>query len=99
MPDFLKGKRQLSCTEANRTHCATKVQGIIEVVILINEFSSYSMLELRFIFDSQWKIKQWRYFNQIIQNSNILFVSSYLNIVCGLINAYKETTIIDKTTE
>ena len=45
------------------------------------------------------KIKQWRYFNQIIQNSNIPFVSSYLNIICALINAYKETSILDKTTE
>ena len=45
------------------------------------------------------KIKQWRYFNQIIQNSNIPFVCSYLNIICALINAYKEASTLDKTTE
>ena len=45
------------------------------------------------------KIKPWRYFNQIIQNLTIPFVSSYLKIIYALINAYKETSIIDKTAE
>ena len=57
------------------------------------------MFKLRFIFNSQWKIEQWRYFSQSIQNSNITFVSSYLNITYVLVNVYKETSIIDKTTE
>ena len=30
MPDFLKGKKQVSCREANRTRCVTKVRWIIE---------------------------------------------------------------------
>jgi hypothetical protein len=30
MPDFTKGKKQLSCREANRTRCVTKVRWIIE---------------------------------------------------------------------
>ena len=45
------------------------------------------------------EIKQWRYFNQIIQDSNIPFVCSYLHITCALINAYKEASILDKITE
>ena len=45
------------------------------------------------------KIKQRRYFNQIIQNCNIPFISSSLNIICALINVYKEASIIDKITE
>ena len=38
-------------------------------------------------------------FNQIIQNLSIPFVSSYLKIICALINAYKKTSIIGKTAE
>jgi len=34
------------------------------------------------------RIKQWRFFNQIIQNSNIPFVSARLRIVCAFINAF-----------
>jgi hypothetical protein len=30
MPDFLKGKKQLSCKEANHSRCVTKVRWIIE---------------------------------------------------------------------
>ena len=30
MPDFLKGKKQLSCKEANHSRCITKVRWIIE---------------------------------------------------------------------
>ena len=30
MPDFLKGKKQLSCREANRIRCVTKVRWIVE---------------------------------------------------------------------
>ena len=30
MPDFLKGKKQFLCREANRTRCVTKVRWIVE---------------------------------------------------------------------
>ena len=30
MPDFLKGKKQFPCREANRTRCVTKVRWIVE---------------------------------------------------------------------
>ena len=47
MPDFLKGKKQLSCKEANHSRCVTKVRWIIEsgmfhhilLLILINDFN------------------------------------------------------------
>ena len=45
------------------------------------------------------KIKQWRFFSQPIQNSNIPSVGDYLNIVCALINAYHNTRVIDPTAE
>lgn len=41
------------------------------------------------------KIKQWRFFNQTIQNSSIPFVGDYLNIVCSLINCYRASAIKD----
>jgi hypothetical protein len=34
------------------------------------------------------KIKQWRYFNQVIPNSSISHVGDDLTIVCAIINAY-----------
>ena len=45
------------------------------------------------------KIKQWRFFSQRIQNSNIPSAGDYLNIVCTLINAYHNTRVIDPSTE
>ena len=44
------------------------------------------------------KIKQWRYFSQIIQNSSIPSVGVYLNIICALINTYGTRNNIDTTT-
>ena len=41
------------------------------------------------------KIKQFKYFNQTIQNSSIPFVSDYLHIVCAAINAYLSPAISD----
>lgn len=43
------------------------------------------------------KIKQWKFFNQTIQNSAIPFISSRLQIVCSFINAFssRATTNID----
>jgi hypothetical protein len=40
MPDFLKGKKQLSCKEANHSRCVTKVRWIVESSMLINEVFS-----------------------------------------------------------
>ncbi len=34
------------------------------------------------------QIKQWKYFNQTIQNSSLRFINDYLDIVCALINAF-----------
>ena len=41
------------------------------------------------------KIKQWRYFAHVIQNSSIPSVGVYLNKICALINTYGKRTQID----
>ncbi|CAF1115343.1 unnamed protein product [Didymodactylos carnosus] len=40
MPDFLKGKKQLSCKEVNHSRCVTKVRWILESGMLTNEVFS-----------------------------------------------------------
>ena len=48
MPDFLKGKKQLSCKEANRSRCVAKVRWIIESGTFIHELLSIIMIHLSF---------------------------------------------------
>lgn len=52
MPDFLKGKKQLSCKEANRSRCVAKVRWIIETGRFIHELLSITMIHLNFIVPS-----------------------------------------------
>lgn len=42
------------------------------------------------------KIKRWRYFSNVIQNSSIPSVGNNLKIICALINAYHKPAIINK---
>ena len=48
MPDFLKGKKQLSCKETNRSLCVAKVRWIIESDTFIHELLSIIMIHLSF---------------------------------------------------
>jgi hypothetical protein len=41
------------------------------------------------------KIKNWRFFSQTINNSNIPHTGDYLRIICALINAYHRTRVAD----
>jgi hypothetical protein len=96
MPDFLNGKKQLSAREANNSRCVTKVRWIIEGGMNETNLTLVSMFHFFFfILSVNAKIKQWRYFSQTIQNSNISRVGSYLSIICALINAYRETNTIN----
>ena len=52
MPDFLKGKKQLSCKEANRSRCVAKVRWIIESGTFIYELLSIIMIHLSFTITS-----------------------------------------------
>ena len=92
MPDFLKGKKQLSSAEANHSRCVAKVRWIIESGMSIKPFSWNVKISRSFSKLVNGKIKQWRYFSQTIQNSSIPFIGGYLNIICTLINAYRKTS-------
>ncbi|CAF4165165.1 unnamed protein product [Rotaria sp. Silwood2] len=66
------------------------------------QFSTADANYSRCVTKSRWavesangKIKQFKYFNEIIQNSAISFVSDYLHIVCAIINAYLVPAIKD----
>jgi len=41
------------------------------------------------------QLKQWKYFNQTIQNSSLRFLNNYLEIICALINAFSLRPIPD----
>lgn len=41
------------------------------------------------------RIKRWRYFSNVIQNSSIPSVGDNLRIICAIINAYQNTPNID----
>ena len=102
MPDFLKGKKQLSTMDANHARSVTKVRWVIEAGMRV--ISSRIIVQMKpdneiYLFSVNGKIKQWRFFSQTIQNSSIPSVRDYLNIVCALINAYHNTRVIDPSAE
>ena len=41
------------------------------------------------------KIKRWRYFSHVIQNSSIPSVGDNFKIICAIINCYQEAPTID----
>lgn len=41
------------------------------------------------------RIKCWRYFSNVIQNSSIPSVGDNLKIICAIINCYQKTSAID----
>lgn len=41
------------------------------------------------------RIKRWRYFSNVIQNSTIPSVGDNLRIICAIINCYHKTPAID----
>lgn len=47
------------------------------------------------LFSVHGKIKQWRYFEQVIQNSSIPSVGMCLNMICALIDTYGKRNQID----
>ena len=49
MPDFLKGKKQLSCEEANHSRCVAKVRWIIEGGRFEIEISSFQNIFYHFL--------------------------------------------------
>ncbi|CAF4762843.1 unnamed protein product, partial [Rotaria sp. Silwood2] len=48
-----------------------------------------------FLFLVNGQIKQWKFFNQTIQNSSLRFISNYLEIICALINAFRPRPVSD----
>lgn len=91
MPNFLNRKKQFSTREANHNRLITKVRWVIESgIVWICQQSFYF-----FLFLVNCRIKQWKYFSQIIQNSSLPFISEYLEIVCALINAFCQTPVSD----
>lgn len=84
MPSFLNGRKQLTTVEANTTRCVTKNRWVIESGKRWAE--SWWIPQLILLVNG--KIKQWRYFNQVIPNSSIRFVEDDLSITCAMINAY-----------
>jgi hypothetical protein len=91
MPAFLKGKKQFSTQEANRTRIITKNRWIIESGIYIFFFLSFTL-----IYSVNGKIKEWNYFN-CLQNSSLRFLPDDLDIVCALHNAFHHPAMKDPT--
>lgn len=95
MPAFLNGRKQLSCEESNNSRCVTKVRWVIEsgmsMIKLVMKLLSYLFSQ------ANGRIKQWKYFSQVIPNSSIPYVGGYLKIICALINKYQTPSIIDRT--
>ncbi|CAF1618999.1 unnamed protein product [Didymodactylos carnosus] len=51
---------------------------------------------LRFVVENvNGRLKQWRFFDKVVQNSSLKFVHGYLSIVASLINAYRPSFIND----
>lgn len=48
IPDFLNGRKQLSCKEANQTRCVTKVRWIIESGMFM-DISSFRNIKVSFL--------------------------------------------------
>ena len=41
------------------------------------------------------KLSNGKVFNQTIQNSSLLFINNYLEIICALINAFRPCSVSD----
>lgn len=90
MPEFLNGKAQFSAEEANRTRFVTKTRWVVESGRYKSFEHSCFILNIYIV---NGKIKQWRYFNQVLKNSSICHVGDDLNVVCAIINAYCERSV------
>lgn len=55
MPDFLQGKKQLSCKEANRSRCVAKVRWIIESGMFTHQLLLIVITHFNFIKNSERK--------------------------------------------
>lgn len=91
IPAFLKGKKQFSTQEANRTRNITKNRWIIES----GTYTHFTFFFLfSFIYTVNGKIKEWNYFN-CLQNSSLRFLPDDLDIVCALHNAFRQPVMKD----
>ena len=96
MPDFRTNKQQFTSDQANHSRCVTKVRWVVESGRFSDQVEvATSVSFVVACLSANGKIKQWRFFNQTIQNSNIPFVGDYLSIVCSLINCYRASAIKD----
>ncbi|CAF2002112.1 unnamed protein product [Rotaria magnacalcarata] len=55
---------------------------------------------LRWVVESvNGRIKTFKFFEHVVQNSSLLYVHGYLSIVCAIINAYRPTFINDTSND
>ena len=71
-----------------------------------NKFSNSEANSNRFVTALRWvvesvngRIKTFKFFDHVVQNSSLPYVHGYLSIVCATINAYRPTFISDTSND
>ena len=67
------------------------------------QFTTHEANESRLVTKVRWvveavngRIKQWKFINNIIRNTELRFIGQYVNIVCALCNAFRPDLAISK---
>lgn len=71
-----------------------------------NKFTTREANSNRFVTALRWvvesvngRIKTFKFFDHVVQNSSLPYVHGYLSIVCAIINAYRPTFITDTSND